>query len=1157
MPQPPPFPDGIRKLRYVGTNNKPDAEIGVDMLDYSFIDECEDADVLRGIIDKLKSGDEGLYPQLERYAERKLLAVVPEKERRKMVMLNLNPTREDEAHADMDLRDFASQMGAKDRELAEAVAVEASAEPRWQPPVRGSGDAAKPKPKPRSVPKVEMLTDAQAEAERAAKAAAEGEAPPALSESAAKHTHTNKEYFRRWETYDADAEVSRIEEEEKAALASQEERKRRREKEAAAELSRLMDGVDYDSMPAHERAYLATHEKQKGNECFKSGEVTQALIYYSRSIALDPSQHVVYANRALANLREKNFEQAERDCTSALDLEPTYIKALSRRGMTRHRRGKYREAMNDFEAALNFDPANMELAAMLRKSAAKFEEGLGAAATSAAKFNRVSIVDDDDDDDESDDESDDDDDDDDEEEIVVVSAPTTANVPATTTTTTAAPAFVPSAAFSGARPGYFFTTGAQGTGYYRDPLAPAAPPPARGLNASTVKVRIEESDDEGSDEPSQCGSSPSNISTPSNASSGSAAGSPARRITIEEADSSADDDDDSNSGDDKIFSPRSNVEWKGSNGAGAVEEHDPVQKRGPGAPELVQRAEALKREGAECYAAQDFGAAFAKFTQGARVAGGATAPGATEAVLACKSNAAMCLLKLGRMEAAAEMCDEVLKMQPRNVKALVRKATAAERLDDTTEALACFRRAVAIDCDNAAARDGVARLEATIATGKHERQPEPTPEQEPAAKDTAAAMAVNEKNRGNVCFKQRNFAGAVEHYSRGLRTAPETDVPPLLLNRAMALLQLRRWREAEADCDTVLSLLPDNLKARFRRGKAKMGRDDLRGALDDFEHVVRSEPSNAQACAEAERARDLLNAQTQARAAQAAKAEAEAAAKAKAETMAKKQAAKAQADERAQAQLLLDLAEREERAAIKAKARAEAKAATEAQTKTGGKTRVLIEESDGSEDEGSDGGDEEVSGTRTKASAPPAPPAVAPATTSKKGNVTASAASGGAKGGAKGYYPTPAEQAAKFDAAKARNKTAKARSKAKQPAAPKTGYEFERTWRSLRSDSASFYKYLKLLKPSKYNKVFKTGVESGVVSSIIEAIHKHMMHEDAGTAYDTLLALSKIDRFGTVQMLLEKRDKEGVGSICDFLGSVGSAKFSKEQLEQLRNAWVR
>merc|ERR1711871_262572 len=701
-----------------------------------------------------------------------------------------------------------------------------------------------------------------------------------------------------------------------------------------------------------------------------------------------------------------------------------------------------------------------------------------------------------------------------------------------------------------------------GTGYYCDPRAPDAPPaiPAAaktsGLNASSVKVRIDESDDEGSDEPSQCGSSPSNISTPSNASSGSVAGSPTRRITIEEADSSADDDD-SNSGDDKIFSPRSNVEWKHSGSGNAVEAQDPVQNREPGAAELVRHAEALKREGAECYAAQDFGAAFAKFTQGARVAAGATAPGAADAVLACKNNAAMCLLKLGRMEAAAEMCNEVLKIEPRNVKALVRKATAAERLDDTAEALACFRRAVAIDRDNAAARDGVARLEAAIAAGKHQGQPEPEPEQEPAATETAAATALNEKNRGNVCFKQRNFAGAIEHYSRGLRAAPETDVPPLLLNRAMALLQLRRWREAEADCDTVLSLLPDNLKARFRRAKAKMGRDDLRGALDDFEHVVRSEPSNAQACAEAERTRDLLNAQAQSRAAQTAKAEAEAAAKAKAEAIAKEQAAKAQAEEQAQAQLLLDLAEREERAALKAKARAEAKAAAEAQTKAGGKTRVLIEESDGSEDEDTAEICEEVTSARTKASAPPAAPAVAPTTASQKRAVTASAVGNGAKGGAKGYYPTPAEQAAKFDAAKARNKTTKAKAKAKQPAAPKTGYEFERVWRSLRSDSASFYKYLKLLKPSMIKKVFKTGVESGVVSSIIEAVHKHMMHEDAGTAYDTLLALSTIDRFGTVQMLLEKRDKDGVGSICDFLGSVGSAKFSKDQLEQLRNTWLR
>ena len=55
----------------------------------------------------------------------------------------------------------------------------------------------------------------------------------------------------------------------------------------------------------------------------------------------------------------------------------------------------------------------------------------------------------------------------------------------------------------------------------------------------------------------------------------------------------------------------------------------------------------------------------------------------------------------------------------------------------------------------------------------------------------------------------------------------------------------------------------------------------------------------------------------------------------------------------------------------------------------------------------------------------------------------------GAKDGTKGYYPTPAEQSAKFDAARARGKKAMT----KGPRVPKTGYEFERTWRSLRSKS--------------------------------------------------------------------------------------------------------
>ena len=56
--------------------------------------------------------------------------------------------------------------------------------------------------------------------------------------------------------------------------------------------------------------------------------------YYSRSIFVNPHNAVVWANRAMAHLRLKQFDQAEADCSEAIRLDPTYVKAISRRAMT-------------------------------------------------------------------------------------------------------------------------------------------------------------------------------------------------------------------------------------------------------------------------------------------------------------------------------------------------------------------------------------------------------------------------------------------------------------------------------------------------------------------------------------------------------------------------------------------------------------------------------------------------------------------------------------------------------------------------------------------------------------------------------------------------------------------------------------------------------
>ena len=39
-------------------------EITVDMLDFGYVEGCSDVKVLKGILDKLQSGQEGIYPEV-------------------------------------------------------------------------------------------------------------------------------------------------------------------------------------------------------------------------------------------------------------------------------------------------------------------------------------------------------------------------------------------------------------------------------------------------------------------------------------------------------------------------------------------------------------------------------------------------------------------------------------------------------------------------------------------------------------------------------------------------------------------------------------------------------------------------------------------------------------------------------------------------------------------------------------------------------------------------------------------------------------------------------------------------------------------------------------------------------------------------------------
>ncbi|KAH9368857.1 hypothetical protein HPB48_004356 [Haemaphysalis longicornis] len=90
--------------------------------------------------------------------------------------------------------------------------------------------------------------------------------------------------------------------------------------------------------------------KNQGNKYFKEGKFDKAIECYSEAIAICPKESTnelatFYQNRAAAFENLKNYTEVIADCTKAIELNNTYIKAL-------HRRAKAYEVVEEHKKCL-------------------------------------------------------------------------------------------------------------------------------------------------------------------------------------------------------------------------------------------------------------------------------------------------------------------------------------------------------------------------------------------------------------------------------------------------------------------------------------------------------------------------------------------------------------------------------------------------------------------------------------------------------------------------------------------------------------------------------------------------------------------------------------------------------------------------------------
>ncbi|XP_066310484.1 uncharacterized protein [Miscanthus floridulus] len=148
--------------------------------------------------------------------------------------------------------------------------------------------------------------------------------------------------------------------EEAAAAAASGEASRAAEEEEEA----FEDALTDEQLREKARSQ-ANDAKAEGNKLFGAGQYEEALSQYEMALQiaaeLESSEDIraaCHSNRAVCFLKLGKHDETIKECTKALELNPTYLKALLRRAEAHEKLEHYDEAIADMKKVIEVDPSN-------------------------------------------------------------------------------------------------------------------------------------------------------------------------------------------------------------------------------------------------------------------------------------------------------------------------------------------------------------------------------------------------------------------------------------------------------------------------------------------------------------------------------------------------------------------------------------------------------------------------------------------------------------------------------------------------------------------------------------------------------------------------------------------------------------------------------
>ncbi|KAM6102397.1 sperm-associated antigen 1 isoform 1-T1 [Theristicus caerulescens] len=311
-------------------------QIPIGHLDYKFIEKCTDVKHLEKILRVLRSGEEGYYPELTLFCEKRIEHLDPGSRalrKDKPAATASDFTAEEWKTISSELMSWVTEMNEDDKK-PQFLGTETLHERQDNlPPIRCSSSCL-----------------------------------PANQNTKLQNKQRNKKNIPRdyseWDKFDVEKECSKIDE-------GCEENNSKARLFSRPTIPIIEKKIDTTGMTQKEKIFIATREKEKGNEAFAIGDYVEAVTYYSRSISVIPTA-AAYNNKAQAEIKLKDWDSALQDCEKVLEMEPGNVKALMRRATVHHQLQSYQTAIEDLNKVLCIEPEN----AIAKKNLLEIEKKL-------------------------------------------------------------------------------------------------------------------------------------------------------------------------------------------------------------------------------------------------------------------------------------------------------------------------------------------------------------------------------------------------------------------------------------------------------------------------------------------------------------------------------------------------------------------------------------------------------------------------------------------------------------------------------------------------------------------------------------------------------------------------------------------------------------